>query len=107
LKTQTPFSATLLGRVPSFPNKSWRIVTRSCVTDEQQIAHVSEVFMTRFSVGDQVIVRWGREEGQRAKIMQSQPDDVYKVKVENGSVLFFSGKGLAKEEVQPVVSGKW
>jgi hypothetical protein len=63
--------------------------------------------MTRFSVGEQVIVRWGREEGQRAKIMQSQPADVYKVKVENGSVRFFSGKGLAKEEVQPVVRRKW
>jgi hypothetical protein len=63
--------------------------------------------MTRFAVGEQVIVRWGREEGQRAKIMQSQPADVYKVKVENGSVRFFSGKGLAKEEVQPVVSRKW
>ena len=77
------------------------------MTDEQQIARVSEVFMTRFSVGEQVIVRFGKEQGQRAKIIQSQPADVYKVKVENGSVLFFSGKGLAKEEVQPLINRKW
>ena len=77
------------------------------MTDEEQIARASEVFMTQFSVGEQVIVRWGREQGQRARIIQSQPADVYKVKVENGSVLFFSGKGLAKEEVPPVVGRKW
>jgi len=77
------------------------------VTDEQQIARVSEVFMTRFSVGEQVIVRFGKEQGQRAKIIQSQPADVYKVKVENGCVRFFSGKGLAKEEVQPLINRKW
>jgi hypothetical protein len=76
------------------------------VTDEEKIARASEVFMTQFSVGEQVIVRWGREQGQRARIIQGQPADVYKVKVENGSILFFSGKGLAKEEVQPVVSRK-
>jgi hypothetical protein len=75
--------------------------------DEQQIALASEVFMTRFSVGEQAIVRFGREQGQKATIIQSQPADVYKVKVENGAVLFFSGKGLAKEKVQPVVSRKW
>jgi hypothetical protein len=62
--------------------------------------------MTRFSVGEQVIVRFGKEQGQKARIMQSQPADVYKVKVANGSVLFFSGKGLAKEEVQPLVRRK-
>jgi hypothetical protein len=77
------------------------------VTDEQPIARGSEVFMTRFSVGEQVFVRFGREQGQRATIIQSQPADVYKVKVENGAVLFFSGKGLAKDKVQPVVGRKW
>jgi hypothetical protein len=85
---------------------SWRIVRRSCVTNEQQIARDSEVLMTRFSVGEEVFVRFGKEQGQKAKIIQSQPADVYKVRVENGSVRFFSGKGLAKEEVQPFVSRK-
>ena len=66
------------------------------MTDDQAIARGSEVFMTRFSVGEQVFVRFGREQGQRAIIIQSKPADVYKVKVENGAVLFFSGKGPLK-----------
>ena len=60
--------------------------------------------MTRFSIGEQVIVRYGRHEGQKAIIIQSQPPDVYKVRVEDGFILFFSGKGLEKEGVQKVVS---
>ena len=54
--------------------------------------------MTRFSDGERVIIRWGRQQGQRATILKSRPADVYEVKVEDGSVLFFSGKGLEKEE---------
>jgi hypothetical protein len=54
--------------------------------------------MTRFAVGEQVIIRYGRQQGHKAKIMESQPADVYKVKVADGSVRFFSGKGLAKEK---------
>jgi hypothetical protein len=55
--------------------------------------------MTRFSVGEQVIIRYGRHQGQKATIMKSQPSDAYKVKVEDGTVLFYSSKGLEKERV--------
>ena len=63
--------------------------------------------MTSFSVGEQVVIRFGRQQGQKATIIKNQAPEVYLVKVQDGSVLFFSGKGLAKEEVQPVVSRKW
>jgi hypothetical protein len=53
--------------------------------------------MPCFSVGDEVIIRYGRQEGQKGKIIKSQQADVYEVRVEDGSVLFFSGKGLDKE----------
>jgi redox-sensitive bicupin YhaK (pirin superfamily) len=53
---------------------------------------------THFSVGDQVIIRYGRHQGQKGKIIKSQQADVYEVRVEDGSVLFFSGKGLDKEK---------
>jgi hypothetical protein len=53
--------------------------------------------MTGFSVGDQVIIRYGRQQGQKGKIIKSQRADVYEVRIEDGSVLFFSGKGLDKE----------
>ena len=61
-------------------------------------ADQAEVFMTRFCVGEQVTIRYGREQGQKGKIIKSQSADVYQVKVEDGSVLFFSGKGLEKEK---------
>ena len=54
--------------------------------------------MTRFSVGEQVVIRFGRHQGKKATIIKSQPADVYEVKVENGFILFFSGKGLEKEK---------
>jgi ribosomal protein L24 len=53
--------------------------------------------MTRFSVGDQVLIRYGSHQGQKGKIIKSQQADVYEVRVEDGTVLFFSGKGLDKE----------
>jgi hypothetical protein len=65
------------------------------VSDEQK---AREVFMARFSVGEQVIIRYGRDQGQKATIMKSQPGDAYKVKAEDGSILFFSGKGLEKDK---------
>ena len=68
------------------------------MTDEQQVARTREKFMTRFSVGDQVIIRYGRQQGQKAKIIKSPQADVFKVKAEDGSVLFFSEKGLEKQE---------
>jgi ribosomal protein L24 len=56
--------------------------------------------MTHFSVGEQVIIRYGKHQGQKAKIMKCPPGDAYKVKVEDGTVLFYSGKGLEKEKKQ-------
>ena len=54
--------------------------------------------MTRFAEGEQVIIRYGRHQGQKATIIKSQVGDAYRVKVEDGTVLFFSGKGLEKEK---------
>jgi len=58
--------------------------------------------MAHFSVGDQVVIRFGRQQGQKARIVKSQPGDVYMVRIEDGSVLCFTGKGLqgGKEEVR-------
>ena len=60
--------------------------------------------MTHFSVGDHVIIRFGKQQGQKATIIRSQPADAYLVKIEDGAVLFFSGRGLEKgtEGIQPV-----
>jgi hypothetical protein len=52
--------------------------------------------MTHFSVGDQVIIRYGRQQGQKAQIVKSIPADGYKVKTEKGTTLFYSAKGLEK-----------
>ena len=60
--------------------------------------------MTHFCVGEQVIIRYGRHQGQKAIILRSQPDDAYRVKAEDGTVLFFTSKGLEKERVQKAVS---
>lgn len=56
-----------------------------------------EFVMTCFSVGDRVVIRWGSQKGQKAKIIGSQPGDAYKVRIEDGSVLYFTGKGLEME----------
>jgi glutamine amidotransferase-like uncharacterized protein len=63
-------------------------------------------FMTRFSEGEQVIIRYGKHQGQKAKIIKSQVGDGYRVKAEDGTVLFFTSKGLEKEkeQVQKAVS---
>jgi len=60
--------------------------------------------MAHFSLGEQVVVRYGKHQGRKATIMKSQPGDAYKVKVEDGTVLFYSGKGLEKENNHKVVS---
>jgi ribosomal protein L24 len=54
--------------------------------------------MTRFAVGDKVVVRYGTHEGKKGTVIKAEEPDVYKVKVENGFVLFFSCKGLDKDE---------
>ncbi len=59
--------------------------------------------MTRFSVGEQVIIRYGRHQGQKATIIQSQEGAVYKVKAEDGFILYYSGKRLEREGVKEAV----
>jgi hypothetical protein len=54
--------------------------------------------MTRFSVGEQVIVRFGSHQGRKAEIIKNLRADAYKVRIEDGSVRFFSGKGLEKNK---------
>jgi hypothetical protein len=49
--------------------------------------------MIRFSVGEQVTIRYGKQQGQKATIIvKSEPGDSYRVKAEDGAVLFFSSK---------------
>ena len=61
--------------------------------------------MKRFAVGEQVFIRYGRHQGHKAKIIESQTTDTYRVKVEDGFVLFYSKKELEREkqEVQQVI----
>lgn len=54
--------------------------------------------MERFSVGDQVVIRYGTQQRQKGIIVKHQMADVYRVKLEDGSILFFSGKGLEMEK---------
>jgi hypothetical protein len=53
--------------------------------------------MMHFSIGDRVIIRHGQHKGQRAEIVAVQPAKVYKVKLSDGSFLFYSGGGLRRE----------
>jgi len=68
------------------------------LTDVQQVVLTREIFMTRFAVGEQVIIRFGRQQGQQATILKIQPANVYTVKVKDGSVLCYSDKGLEQEK---------
>ena len=54
--------------------------------------------MTRFTVGEQVIIRYGRQQGRKGTILKCQTAEVYEVKVADGAILFFSGKGLEREK---------
>jgi ribosomal protein L24 len=54
--------------------------------------------MTRFAVGDQVVIRYGKHEGQTGRIIKTREPNVYEVKVEDGFILFYSEKGLEKDE---------
>jgi len=53
--------------------------------------------MIRFSVGDRVIIRYGKHLGQKADIIKTPEAGVYKVKAEDGFILYYSGKGLEGE----------
>ena len=52
--------------------------------------------MVRFSNGDQVILRFGRRQDQQGTIIESRPGNLYKVQAADGSVHFFTDKGLAR-----------
>jgi len=62
--------------------------------------------MTHYSVGEQVIIRYGKQQCQKATILKCRQPDTYMVKVADGSVRFFSSKGLEKDNkrAQPVSS---
>lgn len=50
--------------------------------------------MTRFTVGDLVSIRYGKQAGLKGEILRSLPVDAYEVRLEDGSILFFNSKGL-------------
>jgi hypothetical protein len=56
--------------------------------------------MVRFAVGEQVIIRWGRHQGQTAKVLKNELANVYMVKTGDGFVSSYSDKGLEKTELQ-------
>jgi hypothetical protein len=53
--------------------------------------------MTRFAVGDRVIIRYGAHQGRKANVIKTPEADVYKVRAEDGFILYFSGKGLERD----------
>jgi hypothetical protein len=52
--------------------------------------------MERFSEGDEVVIRYGKQQGQKGVIVKNQAAEVYRVRLEDGSVLFFCGKGMER-----------
>ncbi len=54
--------------------------------------------MTSFSVGEEVIILYGRHERQKGVILKALVPDAYKVRVEDGTILFFSSRGLEKDK---------
>jgi hypothetical protein len=59
--------------------------------------------MERFSEGDTVIIRYGNQQGQGGVIVKNQDADVYRVRLDDGSVLFFCGKGMERKPVKPSI----
>jgi hypothetical protein len=61
--------------------------------------------MTHYCAGDQVVIRFGKRQGQLATIIAGQQANAYKVKAEDGWIVYYSEKGLErkKDEVAPVV----
>src|SRR6516165_8378742 len=54
--------------------------------------------MTDFSVGDHVIIRYGLQQDQKATIVKCRHPDTYLVRFEDGTVRFYSGKGMARAD---------
>jgi len=54
--------------------------------------------MAHFSVGDEVIIRFGKYQGQKVRVIEVQPADVYEVKVADGHILLYVEEGLEKEK---------
>jgi hypothetical protein len=52
--------------------------------------------MRPFSVGEQVVVRYGAREGQPAEVVETQPAEVYKVRLTDGALLYYSEAGLGR-----------
>jgi len=63
--------------------------------------------MIRFAVGDQVTIRYGKHQGQKANILKSPEAHVYKVRAEDGFILYYSGKGLEKENEGALKTACW
>jgi len=56
--------------------------------------------VTRYSVGERVVIRYGKRQGELATILKVQAAEVYVVKAKDGVVLYFSNKGLQQETVR-------
>jgi hypothetical protein len=54
-----------------------------------------------FRVGDRVTIRFGERQGQHGQIVERQPAEVYKVRLPDGTALFFSRQSLLCEAVEP------
>ena len=52
--------------------------------------------MSLFSVGEQVVVRYGARQGQAAEVVERQPAEVYKVRLTDGALLFYGEGGLSR-----------
>jgi len=57
--------------------------------------------MQRFAVGDRVLIRYGKRAGTKATVIKVRPDQDYKVRSEDGAVLFFTGAGLEVDGPPP------
>jgi hypothetical protein len=54
--------------------------------------------MTRFVVGDEVVIRFEKYQGRKVRVSEVQPARLYEVKVADGHVLFYAGEGLEKDK---------
>jgi hypothetical protein len=59
--------------------------------------------MELFFEGDEVVIRYGKQQGQKGVIVKNQAADVYRVRLEDGSVLFFCAKGMERKPVKYAV----